>query len=608
MRKFIIIVLVLLVWIFIVVPLMLDVFRNYRNCCGRWEEPLNKAFDKIWAQRLLHYIPGVYSPLLGGRVPRWFAGERWDTLFKQVRKTDWIVIVIVSAVFFWLTFIDVQKSQRRRVWEFILWLFKSAKKALKKELRPFLGDDGLVLSKRLRLKGKYDYEHVLLVGSANGSKVRSYAIPNLLENLPGSIVVTDPTGELFKYTSAYQESIGKKLLIFSPQYPKYSFFYNPLHYCSNDTETRGLALTILNNGDISPKYKYIAMVKNFLSATLIWAQRTGKTIAEGFDAVISRDTDELDVLFNQGGYGLRDYRLYRQSLDSPEIAASIRKGMIFLRELWIDDNVRMVTSENEFDFAQIRKKPHVIYVMVSVSKMGYFKQLLSAFFKDLFSVINSEDKSDLPVHFILNEFTNIGRIPDFEHDISICGNNRISISIIVSDMAQLDQIYGRDAALILSRIKTKIALPGLTDSANYFSELAEGTTANSVYTSASRPLFRPITYPSPYGKRFSRHLGPLCTPDEIMTMPDSKCQVYFSGTTPFYDDQNRYDMNSAYREKVKEQAPKVRKLPELKTMGIESAIAKTEENIKDAAAKKEKLDDQKRDKAGAENKVKRKWI
>ena len=586
MRIFITI--ILLIWIFVAVPLMLDIFWYYRTYCIQYRMPFS---IKSWVENLRCYVPGTNSSFMNEKRSIIGAYHHWERLFEQIQKKDYIVIGIVSLIFFSFIFTAIYKLQRRRIKKSVVGDFGTAKKASKKELRPFLGKDGLVVSKRLRLSLKQSYEHVLVAGPTGSGKTRSYAMPNLLEDLSGSFVVTDPKGELFKYTSAYQQSRGKEVRVFSPQYPEHSFFYNPLYYCENDTDTRDLALTILSNGNISAEYitgvkaldtQWMTMARSLLAAGLIWAQRTGKTVSEGFDAVIKRDTDELDALFNQTGYGLEDYNLYRQSLESPRTAASIRTTMASLGQLWIDEKVRMVTSNNEFDFTQIRRRPCVVYVMVPLDKMVYYMPLLSVFFSQFFSAINKKDESALPVFFILDEFANIGRVPQIETFISTSRDNKISTSIIIQNKAQLDRIYGKDAAeAVISTIKTQIALPGLiAGSARYFSELAGITTSDAVHASTSQSLLKPITSPSHHGESFSRHQRPLYAPDEIRRMPDGKCQVFFLNANPFYDDQNRYDKNSAYRRRVEKREPGLRKLPELKPMEVKSFKRKGNGEVK----------------------------
>jgi type IV secretion system protein VirD4 len=111
------------------------------------------------------------------------------------------------------------------------------------------GLDGLRISKTFQLNATKSMENVVVIGATGEGKTTCLFYPNLLtEDLKGSIIVSDPKGELYRDTSHYQRLLGRKTILFSPLNPLTSSKYNPLEQSHDTTEVSNLAQTILLNG------------------------------------------------------------------------------------------------------------------------------------------------------------------------------------------------------------------------------------------------------------------------------------------------------------------------------------------------------------------------
>ena len=71
-----------------------------------------------------------------------------------------------------------------------------------------------------------------------------------------------------------------------------------------------------------------------------------------------------------------------------------------------------------------------------------------------------------PVHLVLDEFANIGRLPDFERTIAVVRSRNIGVSIVLQSLAQLKSAYGDDAETILDCCDTTLFLGGKSGSTN----------------------------------------------------------------------------------------------------------------------------------------------
>jgi len=70
------------------------------------------------------------------------------------------------------------------------------------------------------------------------------------------------------------------------------------------------------------------------------------------------------------------------------------------------------------------------------------------------------------VHLVLDEFANIGRLPDFERTIAVVRSRNIGVSVVLQSFAQFKSAYGDDAETILDCRDTTLFLGGKSGSTN----------------------------------------------------------------------------------------------------------------------------------------------
>ena len=62
------------------------------------------------------------------------------------------------------------------------------------------------------------------------------------------------------------------------------------------------------------------------------------------------------------------------------------------------------------------------------------------------------------MHFVFDEFANIGELPNFEQTISTVRSRNISCSVIVQSFAQLEKRYREGAEIIKDNCDTTLFL------------------------------------------------------------------------------------------------------------------------------------------------------
>ncbi|MBC1502183.1 TraM recognition domain-containing protein, partial [Listeria weihenstephanensis] len=143
----------------------------------------------------------------------------------------------------------------------------------------------------------------------------------------------------------------------------------------------------------------------------------------------------------------------------------------------------------------------------------------------------------LPVHVrcLLDEFANIGQIPQFEKLIATIRSREISASIILQSQSQLKAIYKDNADTIIGNCDTTLFLGGKEKSTlKEMTEILGKETIDSFNTS--------ITYAQQksHGLNYQKLGKELMSQDEIATMDGGKCILQIRGTRPFLS--NKYDI------------------------------------------------------------------
>ena len=153
------------------------------------------------------------------------------------------------------------------------------------------------------------------------------------------------------------------------------------------------------------------------------------------------------------------------------------------------------------------------------------------------------DKADdvyggrLPVHvrFILDEFANIGQIPQFDKLIATIRSREISASIILQSQSQLKAIYRDNADTIVGNCDTMLFLGGKEKTTlKEISEILGKETIDTFNTGESRG--REVSHSLNYQK-----LGKeLMSQDELAVLNGGKCILQLRGVRPFLSD--KYDI------------------------------------------------------------------
>ena len=135
------------------------------------------------------------------------------------------------------------------------------------------------------------------------------------------------------------------------------------------------------------------------------------------------------------------------------------------------------------------------------------------------------------VHFMFDEFANIGTIPDFERMITVTRSRNIAVSMILQSLSQLEESYGENnAKTIMNACDTLLFLGGKSADTNQkIADMIGKQTVANVSVNDSRGA-NP-TYTHNYGL-IERE---LMQASEVARLPRDEALVLINGAQAFKD-------------------------------------------------------------------------
>ena len=203
---------------------------------------------------------------------------------------------------------------------------------------------------------------------------------------------------------------------------------------------------------------------------------------------------------------------------------------------------------DELELDTLGEEKTALFVIISDTD-ATFNFVVSIMYSQLFNLLC--DKADdvyngrLPVHvrMLLDEFANIGQIPQFEKLIATIRSREISASIILQSKSQLKAIYKDNADTIEGNCDTTLFLGGKEKTT--LKELAEvlGKETIDLYnTSDTRGTSQS------YGLNYQKTGKELMSQDEIAVMDGGKCIMQLRGVRPFFSDEFDITKHKRYKE------------------------------------------------------------
>ena len=134
--------------------------------------------------------------------------------------------------------------------------------------------------------------------------------------------------------------------------------------------------------------------------------------------------------------------------------------------------LRELMEYDELELTEIGREKTALFVIISDTD-ATFNFVVSIMYSQLFNILcdlaDDVYNGRLPVHVrcLLDEFANIGQIPQFEKLIATIRSREISASIILQSKSQLKAIYKDNADTIEGNCDTTLFLGGKEKTEDY---------------------------------------------------------------------------------------------------------------------------------------------
>ena len=468
--------------------------------------------------------------------------------------------------------------------------YGSARWGTRKDILPFMDpvfENNIILTQtehltmaRIVKDPKYGRnKNVIVIGGSGSGKTRFYVKPQLMQ-MHSSYVVTDPKGQILVECGEMlrrgvpkivndkpvKDSKGKtvyesyEIKVFNTIDFNKSMKYNPFAYIKSEKDILKMVNTLMENTkgdgpqngdpfwDKAERLLYTAYIG------YIWYEAPPKeqnfeTLIDMIDLSQTKEEEEdyenvIDGLFKElemkdpDHFAVRQYRKYK--LAAGKTAKSILVSCGSRLAPFDIAEVRNITEKDELELDTLGTKRTALFVIISDTD-NTFNFLAAILYAQLFNLLCEQADNiyggHLPKHvrFLLDEFANTGKIPQFEKLIATIRSRNISASIILQSKSQLKALYKDHADTIEGNADCTLFLGGKEQTTLKELEAVLGRETIELYnTSDTRGTSRS------YGLNYQKTGKQLMSQDELAVLDGGKCILQLRGVRPFLSD--KYDI------------------------------------------------------------------
>lgn len=356
---------------------------------------------------------------------------------------------------------------------------------------------------------------------------------------------TDPKGELYDRTAGYLKEQGYEIKVLNLVRPQFSDGYNPLMHISSELDVDVIANTIVKGqkteSGSDPYWDDMAemLLKALIYYLIATRPEEEQNLASCAELVRAANKNGgSNLLSDLIGALPYDHpaRMYYKSIEiAPEKTyGSILSSLQSKLGKFDSKEIAELTSTDTIDFEEIGNKKTAVYVISSDTHTAY-DFLLTIFFSQMIQQLydyadKNGGKLKERTYFILDEFANIGKIPDFDKKISTSRSRGISFSVILQNIDQLETVYEKSYETIMGNCDTHVFLGSNSfKTVEYFSKQLGEKTIDRDSISINKDKQNHRT-----GKSLSDQImaRALMTPDELRRLDNDLCIIFEKGLKP----------------------------------------------------------------------------
>ena len=416
----------------------------------------------------------------------------------------------------------------------------------------------LILSQSLALslnaKSHRRNLNVLIVGGSGAGKTRFYAKPNIMQ-CNTSFVIADPKGEMLRATAPLLLQRGYDVKVFNLINPSDSDGYNPFTYIRTDEDVVKLISNLIQNTtpknaqQSDPFWEKSEIALD--TALMLYLLHEAPPEEQNFETMMfmienasAMEEDEtfqspVDVLFEalEEKYpehiAVKQWKIFKQAsgktAKSILISAAVRLAAFNLPE------IAKMTSYDNLDIGSLGEKKKAIFCVIPDNDNS-FNYLVGMLYTQAFQELHYRadhkhgGELPIPVHFVMDEFANVALPDNFERVLATMRSRRISVSIIIQNMAQLKALFKDSWESVVGNCDTFLYLGGNEQSTHeYISKMLGKETIDT----RTRGITKGRNGSS--NTNYQNAGRELLTLDEVRLLDNSNALIFIRGEKPIMD-------------------------------------------------------------------------
>lgn len=405
--------------------------------------------------------------------------------------------------------------------------------------------------------------NVLVIGGSGSGKSRYFVKPNLLQ-MNASYIITDPKGEMLNDVGKVLKDHGYRIKVFNITDMGHSNCYNPLHYIRDEAGVNMVIETLINNttkgsggGDNqffvdAEKLLYSACIFYLLDFCHDDSKKNFESILNMINSSSINEQDPnakspLDMLFDKCPYNSLARKFYRSFKQAAgKTLKSIIISCVTRLQYFMTPQVANLTRVDDLDLKSIGDEKTALFIITPAADRTYsflasilYSQLFETlyFYGEQRKAIYGSEKMPIPIRCMMDEFANIGEIPEFPSKLATMRSYNISACVILQDIAQIEKMYKDDWKTLVGNCSSIIFLGTKEpNTCKYFSEMLGPMTIQQ----RSRGVSKGGKGGS--NKNFQSTKRDVMTPEEVSRMKEKECLVFTYTFRPVFD--KKYDYNS----------------------------------------------------------------
>jgi len=430
-------------------------------------------------------------------------------------QTTYIIILVISLLmiiflYFIEPFLTRQKIKNNNEHGSARWsTMDEIKKNFREEKIDNINESGFPIyfskdNKKVWFDNKTP--HWICLGSTGSGKSVTSVIPYCsfiaTAKKKKSVFITDPKGEILNATSKMFKDNGYDVLCVDFRNPEYSSHINLLepvikeyelyykyqklsleetdeekileyknksivHYASCNQLVSDISAMIMD--DITAKEKFwnnssadllygiiFLFLEDYVEGKIKREQITLTAIKKFQSSSMSdANNKKLKKYMEKKSYDMKSKDKLFSLLNTSETTyRSITSTFSERMSLYDDVNVENVTSESDFDFDSLGKKPTVLYCCIPDESQIYYTLvsiIVSLIYKTLVILCNEQENKKLPydIVFLLDEFGNTPPLKDIKSMCSVGRSRGLFFVFYLQSIQQLDDLYGKEISQIV---------------------------------------------------------------------------------------------------------------------------------------------------------------